>query len=224
MAIVLVPIIGVRNIFFLEWSFRFALFATLALGLNIVVGFAGLLDLGYIAFYAVGAYLWAFFGSQQIVGTSTRSRAQPPPTSGFPFTPTCSGSFFLSGMGLAALMGIALGTPVLRLRGDYLAIVTLGFGEVIRVLANNLGKPINLTNGPQGHHPHPAPRPAPRADRPMQFRGWLTAMAGTVIGLGDILQLLLLSAGAGNLGRHHRHRASPGGFQARSRLDRHPRR
>jgi branched-chain amino acid transport system permease protein len=63
--LVLVPILGVRNIFYLEVIFQIAVFAALALGLNIVVGFAGLLDLGYVAFYAVGAYLWAFFGSQQ---------------------------------------------------------------------------------------------------------------------------------------------------------------
>ena len=65
MLLVLVPILGVRNIFYLEVIFQIAVFAALALGLNIVVGFAGLLDLGYVAFYAVGAYLWAFFGSQQ---------------------------------------------------------------------------------------------------------------------------------------------------------------
>ena len=64
--IILVPLIGIRNPFFLELGFQICAFATLALGLNIVVGFAGLLDLGYIAFYAVGAYLWAFFGSQQL--------------------------------------------------------------------------------------------------------------------------------------------------------------
>ena len=61
--------------------------------------------------------------------------------------------FVFIGIIVAALTGILLGTPVLRLRGDYLAIVTLGFGEVIRVLANNLDKPLNLTNGPQGITP-----------------------------------------------------------------------
>ena len=63
--LILVPVVGVRNIFYLEVIFQISVFAALALGLNIVVGFAGLLDLGYVAFYAVGAYLWAFFGSQQ---------------------------------------------------------------------------------------------------------------------------------------------------------------
>jgi hypothetical protein len=64
-AVVLVPILGARNIFYLEVIFQIAVFSALALGLNIVVGFSGLLNFGYMAFYAVGAYLWAFFGSQQ---------------------------------------------------------------------------------------------------------------------------------------------------------------
>ena len=152
MAFIIIPVIGVRNVFYLEVIFQISIFAALALGLNIVVGFAGLLNLGYVAFYAVGAYLWGFFGSQQlfllhaIPGTA-------PPTSEF-FLPASSFYLFLFlGMGLAALVGILLGLPVLRVRGDYLAIVTLGFGEVIRVLANNLDKPINLTNGPQGITP-----------------------------------------------------------------------
>ncbi len=78
--LLLVPIIGVRNIFYLEVIFQISVFAALALGLNIVVGFAGLLDLGYVAFYAVGAYTWAFFGSQQpyllheIPGTAPQAR------------------------------------------------------------------------------------------------------------------------------------------------------
>jgi branched-chain amino acid transport system permease protein len=160
-ALVLVPVLGARNIFYLETIFQISVFAALALGLNIVVGFAGLLDLGYVAFYAVGAYVWAIFGSQQmfllhsIPGTTS--------TSGQFFLPASTFYLFVFlGVGLAALTGILLGLPVLRLRGDYLAIVTLGFGEVIRVLANNLDKPINLTNGPQGISPiqrPPLPEP-----------------------------------------------------------------
>ncbi len=152
MAVVLLPILGVRNISYLEVIFQISVYAALALGLNIVVGFAGLLDLGYVAFFAVGAYTWAIFGSQQM------SRLHSIPGSA-----PVGATFFLPGnmfylfvilaVGVAALTGILLGLPVLRLRGDYLAIVTLGFGEVIRVLANNLDKPINLTNGPQGITP-----------------------------------------------------------------------
>jgi branched-chain amino acid transport system permease protein len=108
------------------------LFVMLALGLNIVVGFAGLLDLGYIAFFAVGAYTYALLASPQFALH-------------WPF-------FVLLPLGaaLAAVFGILLGAPTLRLRGDYLAIVTLGFGEIIRVFLNNLNRPVNITNGPQG--------------------------------------------------------------------------
>ena len=152
LALVIFPVIGVRNIFYLEVIFQISVFAALALGLNIVVGFAGLLDLGYVAFYAVGAYLWAFFGSQQYFVLPFAPGTQP---SGLPFLlPGDAFYLFLfAAIILAALTGILLGTPVLRLRGDYLAIVTLGFGEVIRVLANNLDKPLNITNGPQGITP-----------------------------------------------------------------------
>jgi branched-chain amino acid transport system permease protein len=109
-----------------------ALYIMLALGLNIVVGFAGLLDLGYIAFYAVGAYLYALLASPHF-GLHWPAWAILP-----------------LGAGVAGLFGILLGAPTLRLRGDYLAIVTLGFGEIIRIFMNNLNAPINITNGPKG--------------------------------------------------------------------------
>ena len=108
------------------------LYVMLALGLNIVVGFAGLLDMGYIAFYAVGAYLWALLASPQF-GLHWPMWAILP-----------------LGAGVAGLFGMLLGAPTLKLRGDYLAIVTLGFGEIIRIFLNNLNTPINITNGPQG--------------------------------------------------------------------------
>lgn len=108
------------------------LFVMLALGLNIVVGFAGLLDLGYIAFFAVGAYTYALLASPQF-GLH------------WPFLLVLP-----LGAAVAAVFGILLGAPTLRLRGDYLAIVTLGFGEIIRVFLNNLNRPVNITNGPQG--------------------------------------------------------------------------
>ncbi len=121
------------------------LYILLALGLNIVIGFAGLLDLGYIAFYAVGAYMYALLASSHL-------------TDNFPalaqlFPDGFHSSIWLViplGAGLAALAGVLLGFPVLRLRGDYLAIVTLGFGEIIRIFLLNLNNPINITNGPQG--------------------------------------------------------------------------
>ncbi len=108
------------------------LYMMLALGLNLVVGYAGLLDLGYIAFYAVGAYTFAFLSSPHF-GVH------------LPFWVVLP-----LGAAFAALSGIMLGFPVLRLRGDYLAIVTLGFGEIVRIFMLNLNYPINITNGPQG--------------------------------------------------------------------------
>src|SRR5207302_1610515 len=143
--LVLMPTIGYFNSYYLEVATQVGIFVALALGLNIVVGLAGLLDLGYVAFFAVGAYSWAIFGSpqaNQIFGGSA-----------FPLSPWWFFVFLLVGVSVAAGAGILLGLPVLRLHGDYLALVTLGFGEVIRVLANNLDKPINVTNGPKGITP-----------------------------------------------------------------------
>ena len=108
------------------------LFMFLSLGLNIVVGFAGLLDLGYIAFYAVGAYVYALLASPHF-------------NLHWPFW-----VILPLGALVAALFGVLLGAPTLKLRGDYLAIVTLGFGEIVRIFLNNLGAPVNITNGPRG--------------------------------------------------------------------------
>ncbi|CAG0998895.1 hypothetical protein BURK2_02859 [Burkholderiales bacterium] len=138
---VITPYLGIKNTFYLDVVTQVGIFAALALGLNVVVGFAGLLDLGFVAFFAVGAYTWAIFGSGQ---------ANQFTSGGFPLPADLFFVFLFLGVIVAALAGVLLGLPVLRLRGDYLAIVTLGFGEVIRVLANNLDKPVNLTNGPQG--------------------------------------------------------------------------
>ncbi len=175
LALVVIPIIGVRNIFYLEVIFQISVFAALALGLNIVVGFAGLLNLGYVAFYAVGAYLWGFFGSQQMFMLHAIPGTQPP-TSNFFLPPDTFYLFLILGMGLAAVVGILLGLPVLRVRGDYLAIVTLGFGEVIRVLANNLDKPLNLTNGPQGI------TPIQRPSLPMPVQDALNLILAPIVG------------------------------------------
>jgi len=152
LALFIMPILGVRNIFYLEVIFQISVFAALALGLNIVVGFAGLLDLGYVAFYAVGAYTWAFFGSQQYYVLPFAPGTQP---AHLPFLLPADFFYLFVFLAIiaAAVTGLLLGLPVLRVRGDYLAIVTLGFGELIRVLANNLDKPLNFTNGPQGITP-----------------------------------------------------------------------
>ncbi len=153
LAVIVIPVLGIRNIFYLEVIFQICVFAALALGLNIVIGMAGLLDLGYVAFYAVGAYTWAFFGSKQMSLLHSVPGAASANAPFFLENPNWFWFFIFLGIGLAALVGILLGLPVLRLRGDYLAIVTLGFGEVIRVLALNLDKPLNITNGPQGITP-----------------------------------------------------------------------
>ena len=108
------------------------LFVLLSLGLNIVVGFAGLLDLGYVAFFAVGAYVYALLASPHF-GIH------------LPFW-----IILPIGAFVACIAGAVLGAPTLKLRGDYLAIVTLGFGEIVRIFMNNMSNPINITNGPKG--------------------------------------------------------------------------
>src|SRR6478752_2946495 len=121
------------------------LYVLLALGLNIVVGYAGLLDLGYVAFFAIGAYMYALMASPHLSDTF--------PWFAKAFPTGLHSSIWLIiplGAGLAGFFGILLGAPTLKLRGDYLAIVTLGFGEIIRVFLNNLDHPVNLTNGPKG--------------------------------------------------------------------------
>jgi branched-chain amino acid transport system permease protein len=128
-----VPIIFYNNRYLLDLGIVTATYAMLGFGLNIVVGLAGLLNLGYAAFYAIGAYSYALIAL----------------TFGFSFW-IC----LLLGGALAALTGILLGLPVLRLRGDYLAIVTLGFGEIIRLVLLNWQ---NLTGGPNGISGIPRP-------------------------------------------------------------------
>jgi len=137
------------------------LYIMLALGLNIVVGFAGLLDLGYIAFYAVGAYLAGLLSSPQFA-TLLESIISQYPALGESLVAILGPEIQQNGIhlsvwvivplaaALAGFFGALLGAPTLKLRGDYLAIVTLGFGEIIRIFMNNLNEPINFTNGPQG--------------------------------------------------------------------------
>jgi branched-chain amino acid transport system permease protein len=143
--LVLLPFLGFINGYHLEIAIQIGIYVALALGLNIVVGFAGLLNLGFVAFYAIGAYLWAIFGSSQANAFL--------PGGFFPLSPMWFFPFLVLSIAVGALTGTLLGLPVLRLRGDYLAIVTLGFAEVVRALVNNLDKPINITNGPKGISP-----------------------------------------------------------------------
>jgi len=147
------------------------LYILLALGLNIVVGFAGLLDLGYIAFYAVGAYVYALLASPQF-GLH------------LPFW-----VILPIGAAVAALFGAILGAPTLKLRGDYLAIVTLGFGEIIRIFLNNLSRPVNITNGPQGIAGiDPFTLPGFRFDSPIKYYYLLLAVVLIVIVINLRLQ------------------------------------
>ena len=162
LALVLLPLVaglgGASWVRILDFAL---LYVMLALGLNIVIGFAGLLDLGYIAFYAVGAYLAGLLASPQMA-TVIASFVDNYPAVGEFLTNWLGAEVAKDGVHLpvwvivplgalvAAIFGIILGAPTLRLRGDYLAIVTLGFGEIIRIFLNNLSNPVNLTNGPQG--------------------------------------------------------------------------
>jgi branched-chain amino acid transport system permease protein len=145
-ALLVLPIIlqGMGN-FWVRIADMALLYVLLALGLNIVVGYAGLLDLGYVAFFAVGAYMFGLMASPHLFET-------------FPII----AQWFPNGLHtplwiiiplaavLAGIVGVILGAPTLKLRGDYLAIVTLGFGEIIRIFMNNLDHPVNITNGPKG--------------------------------------------------------------------------
>ncbi len=121
------------------------LYVLLALGLNIVVGYAGLLDLGYVAFFAVGAYMYGLMASPHLTTTFAAIASMFPDGMHTPLWVVIP-----LGAGIAGLFGVVLGAPTLKLRGDYLAIVTLGFGEIIRVFLNNLDHPVNITNGPKG--------------------------------------------------------------------------
>jgi branched-chain amino acid transport system permease protein len=121
------------------------LYVLLALGLNIVVGYAGLLDLGFVAFYAVGAYMFALMASPHLSENFAGFKALFPDGLHTPIWLVVPLAALLAG-----LAGALLGAPTLKLRGDYLAIVTLGFGEIIRVFLNNLEHPFNITNGPRG--------------------------------------------------------------------------
>ncbi|HSV57225.1 MAG TPA: hypothetical protein VLH39_08995, partial [Magnetospirillaceae bacterium] len=186
-AVVLVPILGARNIFYLEVIFQISVFSALALGLNIVVGFSGLLNFGYMAFYAVGAYLWGFFGSQQPFLLDAIPGTVPP---GTPFFMAADWFylFIFLGVILAAVVGLILGLPVLRVRGDYLAVITLGFGEIMRQLVNNLDKPINLTNGPQGISPIQRPTLTPETVR--FFNAIFEPLVGRPVTLNQFYNIL----------------------------------
>ncbi len=121
-----------RDYYLIRVGGSVGIYLMLAAGLSIVAGQAGLLDLGYVGFYAIGAYAYALLASPKF-GLH------------LPFLPAA-----LIGIALAVLAALAVSIPTLRLHGDYLAMVTLGFGQIVRILLNNLDRPINITNGPNG--------------------------------------------------------------------------
>lgn len=149
--LLILPLVAGNNPYYMEVATQVGIYIAMALGLNIVVGFAGLLDLGYVAFFAVGAYSYAIFATPQANQFISSAFIQ------FPLSGVWFWAFLLVGLLMAALFGVLLGLPVLKVKGDYLAIVTLGFGEIIRIVFNNLDKPVNITNGPQGLTPIQAP-------------------------------------------------------------------
>jgi branched-chain amino acid transport system permease protein len=145
-ALLILPLVlqGVGN-FWVRIADMALLYVLLAVGLNIVVGFAGLLDLGFVAFFAVGAYMYGLLASPHLFETFAWIREAFPNGLHTPVWLVVPMAALLAGA-----FGVMLGAPTLKLRGDYLAIVTLGFGEIIRVFMNNLDHPVNITNGPKG--------------------------------------------------------------------------
>jgi branched-chain amino acid transport system permease protein len=152
----ILPYVSGRPNYWVAIALRVGVAAILALGLNVVVGFAGLLDLGYVAFFAIGAYTYAIMSGS--VRFTLASRTDLPADQVIALKPEFHMYFWLilfAALAVAALAGVILGGPTLRLRGDYLAIVTLGFGEIVRIVSQNLR---DLTGGPLGvvSLPHPA--------------------------------------------------------------------
>lgn len=145
-ALILLPIpLQVMGTHWVRIADTCLLYVMLALGMNVIIGYAGLLDLGFVAFYAVGAYLFALLSSPHLAEQFTwiaAISARGPSIAWWVILPLAAA--------LAAFLGILLGAPTLKLRGDYLAMVTLGFGEILRILINNLGHPVNITNGAKG--------------------------------------------------------------------------
>ena len=163
------PLLGVPGLTWLRtdsiaggnnWAgvlFVCAIYVLVAIGLNVVVGLAGLLDLGYIGFFAVGAYSVALFGSVNSPVVKWIQQKYDLPATWAVTWAIC----LLIAIALTMIFGVLLGWPTLRLRGDYLAIVTLGFGEIIRIVARNAN---GLTNGPQGISAIPGPEGPPSAE------------------------------------------------------------
>lgn len=150
LAIDLVPVVLIINTtssYYTDILTLAGIYAVLGLGLNMIVGFTGMFNLGYVGYYLIGAYSYAIFASPQV---TKFLKVTFLPLSGEWFW-----LFLIIGGLLAAGFGFLISLPVMRLKGDYLAVVSLGFAEILRLLANNMD---NITNGPQGITPIQAPR------------------------------------------------------------------
>ncbi|WP_149453532.1 branched-chain amino acid ABC transporter permease [Pasteuria penetrans] len=128
---------------YMNLATQICIYAIMALGLNVTVGFTGLLDFGYIAFFAIGAYTYAILASPQL-------KQLLPNTDVDPFSGSSFWFIVFLGAGLAFIAGLVVGLPVLRVRGDYLTMITLAFAEALRIFLENLSTPINITNGSKG--------------------------------------------------------------------------
>ena len=174
------------------------IFIMMAIGLNMVVGYAGLLDLGYVAFYAVGAYTAAWFASPHFGESLTfhfGAVGVNPNAAGFHISIWVV--IFIAAF-LTAFIGVLIGLPTLRLRGDYLAIVTLGFGEIMPQIARNgdnlFGTGFNLTNGAQGINPIDPPGFGERLNRWLGLPAdYLTFQNGIYVFYWTALVLLLFT-------------------------------
>jgi branched-chain amino acid transport system permease protein len=146
--------LGTGSAYWMVIVTKIGIAALLALGLNVVVGFAGLLDLGYVAFFAIGAYSFGVMSGAAKYNIAVFN-VEPNAASLKPTWHMYMWLFFFAALAVALVAGVVLGAPTLRLRGDYLAIVTLGFGEIVRITANNLD---SFDNGARGINqiPHPA--------------------------------------------------------------------
>jgi branched-chain amino acid transport system permease protein len=174
---------------FIDNATKALAYSVMALGLNIVVGFAGLLDLGYVAFYAIGAYTIGWFGSGFFAYSNHEKGIHIGVTGVVDKLPGIHANFLfilVAAAALTALFGVLIGLPTLRLRGDYIAIVTLAFGEIIgRVAINGDSLHIghySLTAGRQGITPIDSPDlPGLSAFGPLNLRPWYWTALGLVL-------------------------------------------
>ncbi|MFI5933480.1 branched-chain amino acid ABC transporter permease [Actinoplanes sp. NPDC051494] len=163
--------------------FTCAIYVLIALGLNVVIGLAGLLDLGYVGFFAVGAYSVALFGSRQSPVVAAIQEK-------FDLSQDWAVAWAICipiALALAMISGVILGWPTLRLRGDYLAIVTLGFGEIIRIVVRNSTE---WSGGAAGVAAIPGPQGAPSADN--QIFGLIDAKPWYWLALSVVLLVVFL--------------------------------